>query len=75
MMLREISVVWSLFHVLVIFVALFESRYPHKKTLLLTAVFMGPLVLFNVWFFARFGPEAAGQALLLICTQIGRAHV
>ena len=68
MMLREISVVWSLFHVLVIFVALFESRYPHKKTLLLTAVFMGPLVLFNVWFFARFGPEAAGQALLLICT-------
>ncbi|MBQ8647972.1 MAG: GHKL domain-containing protein [Oscillospiraceae bacterium] len=65
--LREISIVWSLLHVLIIFGTLFESRYSRKKTALLTAVFMGPLAVYNSWFFIRFGPELAGQALLLNC--------
>lgn len=61
--LRDSSVIWSLFHVLVMFVMLFESRYPRKKTRILTVCFMGPLILFDTWFFLRFGPTAAGQAL------------
>lgn len=67
-LLRDLSAVWSLLHVLVIFIIFYESRYPRKKTIMLTLCFMGPLIIFDFWFFLHFGAEKTGQALLLICT-------
>lgn len=38
--LRDLSVLWSLIHVLILFIFLYESRYPRKKTLVLTCYFL-----------------------------------
>lgn len=45
--LKDISVLWSLIHTLIMFVLLFESRYPAKKTVMLTASTMIPLIMVN----------------------------
>lgn len=46
-MLREISLLWSMMHTLVMFILLFESRYPKKKTMIITLVTMLPLIAAN----------------------------
>ena len=46
--LRDLSILWSLFHILVLFMLLYRSRYPKRSTVILTVVFMGSLALFNV---------------------------
>lgn len=66
--LRDLSVVWSLFHILILFIFLYEPRYSRKKTLIFTCIFMTPLTALNVWGLIRFGAETMGQALLLTCT-------
>lgn len=66
--LLDISTIWSLFHVMVLNAILYEPRVPKKKAILLTILFMGPLVIYNSWFFIRFGPELAGQAVIFNCT-------
>lgn len=66
--LRDLSVLWSLIHVLILFIFLYESRYPRKKTLVLTCIFMMPLIVLNVWGLIRLGAETMGQVLLLTCT-------
>lgn len=66
--LRELSVLWSLSHVLVLFGLLYRSRYPKKRTIILMVAFMGPLVLFNVAGLAMYGTEFMGQVFLLTCT-------
>lgn len=48
-LLRDLSVLWTLFHVLIIFMLLYRSRYSRKKTLLLTGIAMGALILLNVF--------------------------
>ena len=67
-LLRNISVIWSYIHVLILFVFLFESRYSRKKTLLLTAAFMGPLCVANVLAYILLGPERAAQIVMLTCS-------
>ena len=67
-LLRNISVIWSYIHVLILFVLLFESRYSRKKTLLLTAAFMGPLCVANVLAYILLGPERAAQIVMLTCS-------
>ena len=37
--LRDLSVVWSLFHAIIIFVFLYDFRYSFRKTLILTGIF------------------------------------
>lgn len=66
--LRDLSVLWSLFHILVLFMLLYRSRYPKNKTVVLTVVFMGPLALLNVVGLIRYGAEFMGQVFLLTCT-------
>lgn len=66
--LRDLSVLWSLFHILVLFMLLYRSRYPKKKTVILTVVFMGSLALLNVAGLVRYGAEFMGQVFLLTCT-------
>ncbi len=39
--LRDISIVWSMFHVLVLFMLLYQSRYTKRKTVVVTVIGMG----------------------------------
>lgn len=66
--LRDLSVLWSLSHILVLFMLLYRSRYPKKRTIILTVAFMGPLALLNVAGLVKYGTEFMGQAFLLTCT-------
>lgn len=63
--LKDISVMWSLIHTLVMFLFLFESRYPRKKTLTITLVTMVPLILVNFVLFILLGPAKYGPLMLL----------
>lgn len=66
--LRDLSVLWSLFHILVLFMLLYRSRYTKKRTIILTVVFMGSLALFNVAGLVKYGTEFMGRVFLLTCT-------
>ena len=58
--LRDLSVIWSLIHVLILFMFLYESRYSRNKAITLTAIFMIPLMVLNLYLFFKFGPEFMG---------------
>ncbi len=45
--LRNISLFWAMAHTLVLFMMLFESRYPRKKTLVITLSTMIPMIILN----------------------------
>lgn len=66
--LRELSVIFSLLHVLVLFAFLFESRFSRRKTVLLTLLTMGPLGVAHVILFIALGPEVTANLILLTCT-------
>ncbi len=66
--LRDLSLVWSLIHILVLFVFLYESRYNRKTTLILTCIFMIPLGALNIAGVVLYGPELMGQILAFTCT-------
>jgi len=66
--LKDFSVLWSLLHTLLLFLLLFESRYPRKKTLILSLVTMLPLILVNTVIFVMIGAERYMTALLLTCS-------
>lgn len=65
---RDLSILWSLFHILILFMLLYRSRYSRKKTFLLTGIFMGPLILLNVVGLMLYGAEFMGQIFILTCT-------
>lgn len=69
--LRDLSVLWSLFHILLLFILLYRSRYPRKKTIILTGIFMTPVVVLNVAGLALYGTEFMGKVFLLTCTLPG----
>ncbi len=66
--LRDLSVLWSLSHILIIFMLLYRSRHTRKKTFLLTGIFMGPLILLNVAGLMVYGAEVMGKVFVLTCT-------
>lgn len=59
---------WSLFHVLILFMLLYRSRYARKKTFLLTGIIMGALILLNVVGLSVYGAELMGKVFILTCT-------
>jgi len=63
--LRDISVMWSLIHTLVMFMFLFESRYPKKKTMKLTLFTMLPLMILNFILFLVCGSQRYMQMMLV----------
>ena len=67
-LLRDLSVLWTLFHVLIIFMLLYRSRYSRKKTLLLTGIAMGAVILLNVAGLALYGAAVMGKVFILTCT-------
>lgn len=66
--LRDLSMLWSLFHILILFMLLYRSRYPRKKTFVITGICMGPIILLNVAGLAMYGAELMGKVFILTCT-------
>lgn len=66
--LRDLSMLWSLFHILILFMLLYRSRYPRKKTILLTGATMGLLILLNMTGLIIYGSEIMGKVFILTCT-------
>ena len=65
---RDLSVLWSLFHILILFIMLYRSRYGRRKTIFLTVITMGPIIIINIAGLILYGAEAMGQAFILTCT-------
>lgn len=67
-LLRGLSVIWSLFHILILFIMLYRSRFPQRKTIILTIVGMLPLIVLNVGGMAVLGVDQMGRILIFSCT-------
>lgn len=67
-LLRRLSAFWCMLHVFFLFVILFRSRFPQKKTLILAGIGMGLLVAGNMAGVVILGEEIMGRYLLLTCT-------
>ncbi|MCI8482810.1 MAG: GHKL domain-containing protein [Lachnospiraceae bacterium] len=66
--LRQLSMLWSLFHILILFTLLYRSKYNQKKTFFLTGITMGPLILLNIAGMVLLGMEAMGKLFIFTCT-------
>ncbi len=66
--LRDLSLVWSLFHILILFMLLYRSRYPGRTTFILTVITMGPLIGLNVAGVILYGAGVMGKLFILTCT-------
>lgn len=64
-LLKDLSILWSMIHTLIMFLFLFESRYPKKKNITISLLTMGPLVAVNLVLFALVGSEHYGTLMLL----------
>ena len=62
--LRDISMLWSMLHTLVLFLFLFESRYPKKKAVSIIMITMIPLIIVNLILFAVLGFDRYGTLML-----------
>ena len=66
---RDISILWSFVHVLILFIFLYESRFSKKKTLIWTLAVMTPLIVLNMILYFVLGPQLTGGALIMLtCT-------
>ena len=63
--LRDISILWSLIHTLIMFICLYEPRYPKRKSIILTLSAMVPLILVNLIIFNMLGSEKYMSLMLL----------
>lgn len=66
--IREASTMYASFFSLVLFLLLFSSRYPWKKTITLTVALMGPLMIANFVLLGLLGPIVMSTLLLLTCS-------
>ena len=66
--LREVSILWCLFHILILFMLLYRSRFSRKTTILLTVLCMTPVGLANVAGLYLLGAERMGKLFYLTCT-------
>lgn len=66
--LRQLSMLWSLFHILILFTLLYRSKYNQKKTIILTGAAMGPLIFLNIAGLVLFGMEFMGKIFIFTCT-------
>ena len=66
--LREVSILWCLFHILILFMLLYRSRFSRKTTILLTVLCMTPVGLANVAGLYLLGVERMGKLFYLTCT-------
>lgn len=66
--LRDISIFWAMFHVIILFLMLFRSRFTRKKTIVAAGIGMGFLMVVNGAGLIVFGIEALSKAFLFTCT-------
>lgn len=64
--LRDLSVLWAMFHVIFLFVMLFRSRYTRRKTLLAAGAGMGILMILNMVLGWVFGFGFLGKIFLYL---------
>lgn len=62
--LKDISMLWSMIHTLILFLFLFESRFPKKKTYKITLLTMIPLIVINLILFIVLGIDRYGTLML-----------
>ena len=62
--LKDISSICALIHSLIIILFLFEPRYPKKKTLIISAATMTPLIVLNFLLFLAVGTDKYGTLML-----------
>lgn len=65
--LRDLSIIWTLIHCCIMFMFLYESRLSAKKTNIITAIFMIPLIIVNLANVLIFGIETAGKLIIPCC--------
>jgi len=65
--LRDVSIAWMLIHCIVMFMFLFESRYPKNKTIKLTCLTIIPLMILTMICVILLGADKAGQLMIFIC--------
>ena len=65
-MLREISLLWSMTHTLILFLMLFESRFSKKKTIIIAFSTMIPLIAVNT--VLAFFTDADTMGVLMLLT-------
>lgn len=65
--LRDLSIIWTLIHCCAMFMLLYESRFPKRKTNIITAVFVVPLMLLNLVNVWIFGTVTAGKLIVPCC--------
>ncbi len=65
---RDLSMLWSLSHILILFMSLYRSRYSKRKTIFLTVAAMAPLILLNMAGLVTYGAEFMGKVFILTCT-------
>ena len=63
--LKDVSILWSMIHTLILFLFLFESRYPKKKAMFITIATMVPLLVVNLVLFILVGGDRYGTLMLL----------
>lgn len=66
-LLRDLSIVWTLFHCCFMFMLLYESRYSALKTYLITSIFLIPLSALHLATVIFLGIERAGQLIVFTC--------
>ncbi len=67
-LLRSLSIVWSLFHILILFIFLYQPRYSRRKTFLFTFSTMIVLVAVNVTGLIYLGNEKMLQLCIFTAT-------
>ena len=66
--LRDISIYWAMFHVIILFLMLFRSRFTRKKTIVAAGIGMGLLMVANGAGLIVFGIEALSKVFLFTCS-------
>ena len=66
--LRDISMIWSLTHVLVLYTFLYESRFNKKKTIIYTVIAMVPWIMLNGGLYLYLGSEKMARVMLITAT-------
>lgn len=65
MIWRDLSIMWTIIHTLVLFIMLYEPRYTGKKNILLTCATMIPLILVNFVLLMVLGLDAYNPLMFL----------
>lgn len=67
-LLRDLSIFWAMIHVVFLFIMLFRSRLARKRTILITGIGMGILMLLNGIGLILFGMDVLAKVFLFTCS-------